>query len=174
MFALLASVASAESDVGSLKTVTSLRIPAAVKGLKVTLNDPLIRSVTLSWQPNLKSEGVDKYAIYLAEAFYPQFTRELVTVTPETKISLKTWSKPTGQGKQPAGTVYLVPIASLHLYVIAHNQFGWGLAKRYAIYPDKSSGPSVPKVLINKFYPIDGLAEWQCSQALANFYSFEC
>ena len=151
-----------------------IKIPHPVKGLVILPNDPLIRSVTLSWKANPISDEVDKYAIYLLDTAFPQYTRELVTVTAKTQISLQTWTPSRRTVIQKRGTIFLVPNADLKMYVIAHNKYGWGVAMKGARYPDNSKQSALSNAQIAEFAPTVGYGEWKCSKAIEKYYSTKC
>ena len=151
-----------------------LKIPHAVQGFVIKIDDPLVRSVTLSWKPNPASDGVDKYAIYLMNALLPQYTQGLVTTTKKTRITLKTWDSGTRIGKQPSGTVFIIPDDSVTMFVIAHNKYGWGVAFKDAIYPDHSKLPLMSNARFEEYAPLQVYGTWDCTPAFEEYYSVHC
>lgn len=150
----------------------SVKIPHAVTGLSIVANDPLVRSITLSWNPNPKADGVDKYAIYVLNSGLDGAPPELVTTSARTKVSLKTWYG--NIRNQPKGTVFVIPNYHLVMFVIAHNKFGWGAGWPGTTYPDASKGPSMSRKMYQVYGPTQAFGYWKCTSEIEKFYSTKC
>lgn len=101
--------------------------PSQVTGLHVIRKDHKLNQLILGWNPNKKSEGVDKYAIYTEVYVQPPLTSALKIVSGNSvTLTLSNFLGGTG-GK-----------TDRIFWVIGHNKFGWGVNDRSAADPDQN------------------------------------
>lgn len=172
-FFLLLTVLAFSPTIAEGAQTKAVKIPHSVTGLTITPDDPLALSMTLEWDPASKAEGVDKYAIYLLNANLDRVPPTLVTVTKQTKISLKTWDSGIQNGKQPKDTIFLVPDVDVSMYVIAHNKYGWGLSWPGSVYPDQTKPPVLSKSQQHAYVPRVAHGYWQCSAEFKEYHNLE-
>jgi len=155
--------------------VPNLKIPTPVRGVKISITDPLIRSVKLSWIANPKSENVDEYAVYSHPEIGSVEPGVLLFTTSKTHIKLFTWYKLDYRVVQPPHTVHLSMFGGLQFWVIAHNKYGWGENRYFSTpYPGKYRQVPMTDSQQAKYEALDAYTKWQCTETIAKYYGDTC
>ncbi len=150
---------------------SQLEIPLPVTGLVIKINDPLVKSITLSWKANPKSEGVDKYAIYSQSVHGPlNDPGQLIAITSQTRITLKTYYNGNSDINQPPHSVFIDPTLDVNMWVMPHNKYGWGETIFNSPYPDHYKQIHIPPALVVVYAPNRAFGVWFCTSAIVKYY----
>ena len=145
--------------------------PTAVQGLKLKILDFKNYSrIQLDWRKNKESENVDKYAIYELDDASPDGAGgSLQAIVKGSSFMMNTFASGSLSSKQP-NSMRIDPGLSTKIWVIAHNQHGWGVNAFKTAGPDNVLVTVTNKNLLLANYPNILYQDWPCSQYFSKLH----